>query len=69
MLQNRSWHIHYDFSRLRDWSQREGYLELARREKEGLPLVDGNLIDPEKIELPSDEELGNFDIIVWIRSF
>merc|ERR1712121_556756 len=30
--------------RLRDWGQREGYLELARREKAGLPLIDPNLI-------------------------
>ena len=51
-------------SRLKDWSQREAYLELARREREGLPLVDGNLISVEEIELPSDEELGEFEIIV-----
>jgi len=46
------------------WSQREAYLELARREKEGLPLIDANFIDPAKINLPTDEELGDFEIIV-----
>jgi NADH dehydrogenase (ubiquinone) 1 beta subcomplex subunit 11 len=46
------------------WAQREAYLELARREKEGLPLVDANVIDPAKINLPSDEELGDFEIII-----
>ena len=46
------------------WEKREAFLELARREKHGLPLIDINLVDPSKIHLPSDEELGDFDIIV-----
>lgn len=49
---------------LRDWAQREAYLEVRRREQAGLPLVDPNLIDPSKIELPSDEELGDMEIII-----
>jgi NADH dehydrogenase (ubiquinone) 1 beta subcomplex subunit 11 len=49
---------------LRDWAQREGYLELRRRETQGLPLIDRNLIDPSKIILPSDEELGDTDIVI-----
>lgn len=49
---------------LKDWSQREGFLELRRREALGLPLVDRNLIDPSKIKLPSDEELGDTEIII-----
>ncbi|XP_970004.1 NADH dehydrogenase [ubiquinone] 1 beta subcomplex subunit 11, mitochondrial [Tribolium castaneum] len=49
---------------LKDWSQREAFLELRRREKMGLPLVDPNLIDPAKIQLPSDEELGDTEIII-----
>ena len=48
----------------RDWIMREAYLELHRREKLGLPLVDKNFIDPSKIELPSDEELGDTEIII-----
>jgi len=45
-----------DFKR-RDWSQREAYLEIARREALGLPLIDPDYIPPEKMLLPSDEEL------------
>lgn len=52
-----------DYS-LRDWAQREAFLELKRREAKGLPLIDPNFIDPAKIKLPSDEELGNIEIIV-----
>lgn len=48
----------------KDWAQREAYIELARREKNGLPLVDPNLIDVNKIRLPSDEELGDTEIII-----
>jgi len=52
--------------RLAHWRQREAYLELARREKLGLPLIDPNLVDPVKMKafLPSDEELGNKKIII-----
>lgn len=52
-----------DYS-LHDWALREGYLELRRREEAGLPLIDPNLIDPAKITLPSDEELGDTNIII-----
>jgi len=46
------------------WSQREAYLELERREQCGLPLIDPNLLEPSKIDLPSEEELADFDIII-----
>jgi len=48
------------------WRQREAYLELARREAKGLPLVDPNLVPAEKMlqYLPTDEELGDTDIII-----
>ncbi|CAH1282654.1 unnamed protein product [Diabrotica balteata] len=52
-----------DFS-LRDWAQREAFLELRRREEQGLPPVDANFIDPSKITLPSDEELEGVEIII-----
>lgn len=42
---------------LRDWSQREAFLELRRREERGLPLIDPNFIDVNKITLPTDEEV------------
>jgi NADH dehydrogenase (ubiquinone) 1 beta subcomplex subunit 11 len=49
---------------LRDWSQREAYLELRRREAAGLDPIDANYVDPASIELPSDEDLGNTEIII-----
>ncbi|XP_014485221.1 PREDICTED: NADH dehydrogenase [ubiquinone] 1 beta subcomplex subunit 11, mitochondrial [Dinoponera quadriceps] len=47
-----------------DWAQREAYLQLRYREEHGLPLVDQNVVDPAKIYLPSDEELGDTNIII-----
>lgn len=49
---------------LKDWAQREAFIELKCREAAGLPLIDANLISPKKIVLPSDEELGNEEIII-----
>jgi len=49
---------------MRDWCHREAFIELARREALGLPLVDKNLVPPENINLPTDEELGDFEIII-----
>lgn len=49
---------------LRDWAQREAFLELRRREEAGIPLIDPNFIDPAKIVLPSDEELEDTEIII-----
>jgi NADH dehydrogenase (ubiquinone) 1 beta subcomplex subunit 11 len=48
----------------RDWAQREGFLELRRREAAGLLPIDPNYVDPSKINLPSDEELGDTEIII-----
>lgn len=50
--------------RARDWAYREAHLEMARREKAGLPYISKDLIRPDKIVLPSDEELQNFEIII-----
>ena len=49
---------------MKDWAQREAFLEIRRREAEGLPHVDANLVDPDNFELPSDEELGDTKIII-----
>ena len=46
------------------WCYREAHLELARREKAGEPLVNPDLIPVDKIKLPSDEELGDMEIII-----
>jgi len=48
----------------RHWFQREAYIELARREALGLPLISEDLVPPSSINLPTEEELGNFEIIV-----
>ncbi|XP_049857818.1 NADH dehydrogenase [ubiquinone] 1 beta subcomplex subunit 11, mitochondrial [Schistocerca gregaria] len=48
----------------RDWAQREAFLEIRRREALGLPHIDPNLIDPDKVVLPTDEELGDTEIII-----
>lgn len=49
---------------LRNWAQREAYLELRRREKAGGDLISADYVDPKKIVLPSDDELGNQAIII-----
>lgn len=49
---------------LRDWSQREAYLVLREREAKGLPPIDRNLVDPATVVLPTDEELGDTEIII-----
>ena len=52
------------YFRLKLWAQREAFLELERREREGLPLIDPNLINPAKMKLPSKEEIGDQEIII-----
>ncbi|XP_045785213.1 NADH dehydrogenase [ubiquinone] 1 beta subcomplex subunit 11, mitochondrial [Maniola jurtina] len=49
---------------MRDWAQREAYLELHRREKAGLKPIDPNYINPQSMKLPSDEELCDVEIII-----
>uniref|UniRef100_A0A4D5R901 NADH dehydrogenase [ubiquinone] 1 beta subcomplex subunit 11, mitochondrial n=1 Tax=Scolopendra viridis TaxID=118503 RepID=A0A4D5R901_SCOVI len=51
-------------NRMRDWVLREAYLELNRRERDGLPLIDRELIPREKITLPGEEELQGVEIII-----
>ncbi|XP_065366756.1 NADH dehydrogenase [ubiquinone] 1 beta subcomplex subunit 11, mitochondrial [Calliphora vicina] len=51
-------------TQLRDWAQREAYLELRRREKAGVDLVSPNYIDPAKIVLPSDDDIADMEIII-----
>lgn len=51
-----------DTCHLQNWAIREAYLELERREKLGLPLVDKNYIDPANMVLPSEEELKGIEI-------
>lgn len=49
---------------LRDWSQREAYLELRRREAAGQDPISRDYIDAGKMVLPAEEELGEMEIII-----
>ncbi|VDK61539.1 unnamed protein product [Onchocerca ochengi] len=53
-----------DWPQARDWAYREAHLEMARREKAGLSYISKDLVRPDKIVLPSDEELQDFEIII-----
>lgn len=48
----------------KNWAEREAFLELRRREDQGLPLIDPNYIHPSLIKLPSEEELGDIEIVI-----
>ena len=56
--------VTFSIFRLRDWSQREAYLLVREREAKGLPLLDPNYVEVSKIVLQSEEELGEFEIII-----
>jgi len=49
---------------LKDWAQREAYLALRHREAAGLPLINKDYVDVAAISLPSEEELGDTEIII-----
>lgn len=50
--------------KLNDWARKEAYLRLEEREAHGLPAIDANYVDPAHVELPAEEELGDFEVIV-----
>ncbi|CAL8093246.1 unnamed protein product [Calicophoron daubneyi] len=48
-----------------EWARREAFLELERRRRDGLPLVDPDLVPRSRVKLPTEEELGSdFKIII-----
>ncbi|XP_055312182.1 NADH dehydrogenase [ubiquinone] 1 beta subcomplex subunit 11, mitochondrial [Sitodiplosis mosellana] len=48
-----------------EWSQREAYIVLREREAAGLEPISGEYVDPpSQVVLPSDEELGDAEIII-----
>lgn len=47
-----------------EWSQREAFIVLREREAAGLEPIAANYFDPATIELPSEEELTNTEIII-----
>lgn len=48
--------------KLLEWSRREAFLRTHKREALGLPLIDRDLVDPDRIILPTEEELGDFPV-------
>lgn len=50
--------------RLDNWAQREAYLEMARRKKLGGPYISRDYVPADRIKLPTDEELGDAEIII-----
>lgn len=47
-----------------EWSQREAYIVLREREAAGLEPISPDYTDPSTVILPSDEELGDTEIII-----
>ncbi|CAH8538170.1 unnamed protein product [Schistosoma margrebowiei] len=48
-----------------DWIWREAYLEIERRRRDGLPLVDKDLIPASRVQLPPVDQLDpDFKIII-----
>jgi len=56
--------VYWPDARMKNWYMREAFIELAKREAAGLPPIDPNFVPPENINLPSEEELGDFEIII-----
>jgi len=54
-----NWAPDYNYA---EWGRREAFLRTAKREALGLPLIDRNVIDPERMVLPTEEELGDFEV-------
>lgn len=55
------WSYGPDF-KLKEWSKREAYLRTYKREALGLPLIDKNIVDPDRVVLPTEEELGDYPV-------
>lgn len=47
-----------------EWARREAYILVRDREAAGLEPIAPDYIDPAKIVLPTDEELGDTEIII-----
>lgn len=46
----------------KEWARREAFLRTHKREALGLPLIDPNVVDPDRIVLPTEEELGDYRV-------
>lgn len=49
---------------LRSWAQREGHLTLRARELAGQEPISPHYVDPASVQLPSEEELQDVEIII-----
>ncbi|XP_038054527.1 NADH dehydrogenase [ubiquinone] 1 beta subcomplex subunit 11, mitochondrial-like [Patiria miniata] len=50
-------YVHYlPESNGRQWARRQAEIVINERRKKGVPLIDANMSDPDKIVLPSEEE-------------
>lgn len=47
-----------------EWSHREAYIVLRNREAAGLEPISPDYVDPSTLVLPSDDELGDTEIII-----
>lgn len=50
------WDVLVCFSSMREWARREAERVIQKREKEGLPLIEENYYDPNKIVVPTHGE-------------
>jgi NADH dehydrogenase (ubiquinone) 1 beta subcomplex subunit 11 len=50
--------------RLSSWALREAYMEIERRKALGKPYISRDYVPAELIRLPTDEELGDEEIII-----
>lgn len=49
---------------MRDWAQREAFLELRRRESKGLPPISPHHVDPKTITLPDEGDICDIEILI-----
>lgn len=49
---------------MRDWAQREAFLELRRRERNAMAPISPHYVDPKNIKLPDEEDICDLEIII-----
>eukprot|EP00095_Tigriopus_kingsejongensis_P002348 maker-scaffold1523_size37540-snap-gene-0.13 protein:Tk02348 transcript:maker-scaffold1523_size37540-snap-gene-0.13-mRNA-1 annotation:"hypothetical protein CAPTEDRAFT_157472" len=58
------WLAYFPDPSCRNWAYREAYLVIREREAKGLPLIAKDLIDPDKMELPAEEDVKHVTFII-----
>lgn len=65
MIYGGAWMVYYfPDVRMDNWFTREAYLEMERRKKLGEPYISRDYVPRHLITLPTDEELGDMEIII-----